>query len=91
MCTLVKTQGSKKSKPKKSKSAKSKPKTVKVYKSLPKGYKVVDPARDLTQARALRKGWPKDANAIIVQTGPSRGNKKAVFPYHIASNHRDYI
>jgi hypothetical protein len=68
---------------------KSKP-VSKVYKRLPKGYKVVDPARDLQQAKSLRKSWPKDANAIIVQTGPSRGKKKHTFPYHIASNNRMY-
>lgn len=68
---------------------KSKP-TSRVYKKLPRGYKVVDPARSLSQARALRKSWPKDANAIIVETGSSRGKRKVVFPYHIASNNRLY-
>ena len=68
---------------------KSKP-TSKVYKKLPRGYKVIDPARDLQQAKSLKKSYPKDANAIIVQTGPSRGKKKHVFPYHIASNNRLY-
>ena len=68
---------------------KSKP-VSKVYKSLPRGYKVIDPARNLQQAKSLRSMYPKDANAIIVQTGPSRGKKKDVFPYHIASNNRLY-
>lgn len=68
---------------------KSKPVT-RVYKHLPRGYKVIDPARDLQQARSLRRAWPKDANAIIVQTGPSKGKKKHTFPYHIASNNRMY-
>lgn len=62
----------------------------KVYKKLPKGYRYIDPARNLTQARALRRSYPKDANAIIVQTGKNRGKDKAVFPYHIASNNRLY-
>ncbi len=68
---------------------KSKP-VSKIYKKLPKGYKVVDPCRSAKQARWMRKAWPKDANAIIVKTGPSRGKKKHVFPYHIASNNRLY-
>jgi len=68
---------------------KSKP-VSKIYKKLPKGYKVVDPARSLVQARGIRKLWPKDANAIIVQTGPGRGKKKVIFPFHIASNNRLY-
>ena len=67
-----------------------KKKSAKVYKKLPRGYKVIDPARDLAQARSLKKSWPKDANAIIVQTGPNRGKKKHVFPYHIASNNKHY-
>ena len=62
-----------------------------VYKKLPAGYKVVDPCRSLTQARAIQKSWPKEANAIIVQTGPSSGKGKHVFPYHIASNNRMYV
>jgi len=68
---------------------KSKP-TSKVYKRLPRGYKVIDPARSLIQARSLKKAYPKDANAIIVQTGKARGKGKHVFPYHIASNNRLY-
>lgn len=68
---------------------KSKP-VSRVYKKLPRGYKVVDPCRSLAQARSIRKSWPKDANAIIVETGKSRGKKKVVFPYHIASNNRLY-
>ena len=69
--------------------SRSKPVT-RVYKKCPRGYKAVDPARDLQQDRSLRRAWPKDANAIIVQTGPSRGKKKDVFPYHITSNNRMY-
>ena len=70
---------------------KKKSKSVtKVYKRLPRGYKVIDPARDKQQAVALRRAYPKDANAIIVSTGKSRGKSKAVFPYHIASNNRLY-
>lgn len=74
---------------KKAPKRKSKPVT-KIYKHLPRGYKVVDPARDAHQARALRRAYPKDANAIIVKTGPSRGKKRHTFPYHIASNNRMY-
>jgi len=67
----------------------SKPVT-KIYKRMPRGYKGVDPARSAKQARALRRAWPKDANAIIVKVGPSKGKKKYVFPYVIASNNRLY-
>ena len=65
-------------------------KKVRVYKRLPAGYHVVDPCRDLEQARAIQRNWPKDANPIIVKTGESRGKNKVVFPYHIASNSRYY-
>ena len=62
----------------------------KVYKRLPKGYHFIDNARSLTQARTLKKGQPKDARAVIVQTGKNKGKDKVVFPYHILSNNRDY-
>ena len=67
----------------------SKPVT-RIYKRMPKGYKGIDPARSAKQAHALRRAWPKDANAIIVKVGRSRGKKKVVFPYVIASNNRLY-
>lgn len=68
---------------------KSKP-VSRIYQHLPRGYKVIDPARDAKQARSLRAAYPKDANAIIVKTGKSRGKGKHVYPYHIASNNRLY-
>lgn len=68
---------------------KSKP-ASRIYKSMPRGYKGVDPARSAHQARSLRAAYPKDANAIIVKVGKSRGKGKHVFPYVIASNNRLY-
>lgn len=83
---MVRKKGSRKRRVPKKKS-----KSVsRVYAKLPKGYKLVDPARDKKQAVSLRKAWPKDANAIIVKTGKSRGKGRDVFPYHIASNNRMY-
>lgn len=70
------------------KKSKSKP-VSKIYKKLPMGYRLIDPARSLSQARSLRKSWPDDANAIIVETKGKNG-AKVVFPYHIASNNRLY-
>ena len=63
---------------------KRKRKKARVYKKCPKTHKFYDPCRDLTQARWMVRNYPKDAHAIIVKTGESRGKNKVVFPYHIA-------
>lgn len=63
---------------------------ARIYARLPRGYREIDPARSAKQARSLRASWPKDAGAIIVRSGPSRGKDKVVFPYHVASKKKDY-
>ena len=57
---------------------------ARVYKKCPRTHKLYDPARSLKQARWMLRQYPKDAGAIIVQTGENRGKNKAVFPYTIA-------
>jgi len=57
---------------------------ARVFKKCPRTHKLYDPCRSLSQARQLKNSYPRDANAIIVQTGESRGKHKVVFPYHIA-------
>jgi hypothetical protein len=85
-----KTKTNQKEKEKEKVMPKTKRKKARIYKRMPKGYKGYDPARSAKQARALLRSAPKDANAIIVKVGPSRGKNKWVFPYHIASNNPMY-
>ena len=67
---------------------KRKRRKARVYKKCPQTHKLYDPYRNLTQARVALRVYPKDAHAIIVKTGESRGKSRAVFPYHIAVSRR---
>lgn len=59
-------------------------KREKVYEKCPITHLLWDPCRDLMQARAIQRKYPKEANAIIVKIGKSRGKNRDIFPYAIA-------
>jgi hypothetical protein len=62
-----------------------------VYNRVPRGYVILDPARSMTQARALVRAHRGNyTDPAIVRTGTTKGPNKVVFPYHIAVREDEY-
>jgi hypothetical protein len=60
-------------------------------KHCPRGYMYADACRDKAQARAFRREYTGQyTRPVIVQTGPNRGKKRHVFPYHIAVKRSEF-